>query len=83
MSELSVTLQSVIRWIFITISFSAVVCLFWSFAGVFTQKKWFKITLVGIMIFVSVGAYVLNNGRSKVVYQKEDVLYIKPAPKPY
>ena len=66
------------RWIFVFISCSAVIFMFWYFACAFTKNKWCRIALVGILMFISIGAYVLNHREPKVVHMKENVLYIKP-----
>ena len=78
MTDFALILRIVIRWFLVALACSAIVCLFWSFAGAFAQKKSVRIALVGILMFISIGAYVLNHRTPKVVHMKEDTLYIKP-----
>ena len=78
MNESALILRIVIRWFLVLLSCSAVVCLFWSFAGAFVKKKSIRIALVGILMFISIGAYVLNHRTPSTVRMKENVLYIKP-----
>ena len=78
MSEGAIILRIVIRWFLVALACSAVVCLFWNFACAFTQRRWCKIAFVGILISISVTAYVLNHRTPKVHRMQEGVIYIKP-----
>ena len=81
MLDLTQDIRIIARWFLVLLSCSAVVCMFWSFSGCFSKKKWYRITLVGILMFISIGAYVLNHRQPSVVRMEEDVLYVKPIPK--
>ncbi len=74
-----ITIRIIVRWLLVAISLSGVVFMFWYFACAFTRKRWCRITFVGILIAISITAYVLNHRTPKVHYMKEDVLYIKPS----
>ena len=81
MPDWVITLRIIGRWVLVAISFSAVICSFWCFAGVFVKKKLFRICLVSIMISICVFAYIMNHRSYKVVRMQENVLYVKPMPK--
>ena len=78
MNDFALILRIVIRWFLVLLSCSAVACMFWAFAGAFVKKKSIRIALVGILIFISITAYVLNHRHPEVVRMREDTLYIKP-----
>ena len=71
-------IRIVVRWFLVALSVTCVTIVFYQFVSCFSKKKWCRIALVGILLAVSIGAYVLNHRTPKVVYMKEDVLYIKP-----
>ena len=52
--------------------------MFWAFAGAFVKKKSIRIALVGILMAISITAYVLNHRTPRVVHMKENTLYISP-----
>jgi hypothetical protein len=57
-------------------------CIIWHFSGIFTQKRMLRIAVTIIIVLASSYAlYKVFFENPDVVYQKEDVLYIKPKPK--
>jgi uncharacterized membrane protein SirB2 len=79
MSDITLLYHIILRWALVALSLAGVTLIFYYFACAFTKNKWCRIALVGILMFISIGAYVLNHRPNKVYYQKEDVLYIKPS----
>jgi hypothetical protein len=71
-------IRIVVRWLLVMVSLSAVTFMFWYFVCCFTKKKWCRIALVGVLMAISITAYVLNHRHPDVVTLHEDVLYIKP-----
>ena len=59
------------------ISFSAVACIFYAFAGAFTKKRWLKWLTTLCLIIACVFIRELTK-RPTAVRMKEDVLYIHP-----
>ena len=53
-------------------------CVSYSFAGIFTQIKWKKWIVVGLVIFGGLFWYKATRIDNNVVRMKEDVLYIRP-----
>jgi len=78
MSETAIIFRIIVRWLLVGISLSAVTCVFWYFACAFTRKRGYRIAFVGILIAISVTAYVLNHRTPKVHRMQENVLYIRP-----
>ena len=74
-----INIRIVIRWFLLALSVTSVTFVFYYFVCCFSKKKWCRIALVGILLAVSIGAYVLNHRTPKVVHMREDVLYIKPS----
>ena len=71
-------IRIVVRWFLVALSVTCVTIVFYQFVSCFSKKKWYRIALVGVLIAISVGAYVLNHRTPKVHRMQEDVLYIKP-----
>jgi len=78
-----VTLLILARYTFMLISFSAGSCIIYHFFKVFFEKhKYRKLicySLTAIVIALCLTWYILDHRQPRVVYMKEDVLYIKPA----
>lgn len=81
MTDLAIILRVIIRWVLVLISCSAVVCMFWSFVGVFIREKRAKILIVTLLTAFCIFLYVERHSQPKVVKMQEDVLYIKPSSK--
>lgn len=78
MTDGALILRIVIRWFLVALMCGAVTFMFYYFVCCFVKKKWQRIALVGVLIAVSIAAYVINHRPPKVVQMKEDVLYVRP-----
>jgi hypothetical protein len=66
------------KWLIALIPFSGVGIIFYSFAGIFTQKKLYKYLITALLVCFCYYIYYEINKPPKVVHMQEDVLYIKP-----
>lgn len=78
MTDSALILRIVIRWFLVLLSCSAVVCVFWSFAGAFVKEKRAKVIIVTLLTAFCIYLYVERHTYPKTVRMKEDTLYIKP-----
>jgi len=69
--------RNILRWLAVLLSFSGVGILFYSFAGIFTKKKFLKWIVTILLVLTSIFIYVQTK-KDKVVYMQEDVLYVHP-----
>lgn len=74
----AITLWVILRWFIVTISFTAVVFMFWYFACALCKSKLKRCLLVAVLIGLSITAYYMTHKRPTVVRMQEDVLYIRP-----
>lgn len=74
-------MENTAKYLIALISFAGVGVIFYSFAGVFTQKKLYRWLITILLALLCVFFYWLANKPSKVVQMKEDILYVKPKAK--
>jgi phosphoglycerol transferase MdoB-like AlkP superfamily enzyme len=74
-------MENIAKYAVAIIPFAGVILIFYSFAGIFSQKKLYKWLITALLILICLFVYYEINKPSKVVQMKEDVLYVKPKPK--
>lgn len=78
MNDLSLLYHIILRWALVALSLAGVTLMFYYFACAICKKKVTRTCVVLALVVISIAAYVIRHTHPRVVYMREDTLYISP-----